>query len=179
MRRLCAPSRTLWLVAQTITIGCAAAPDDARIVEELAVAADSAPGVQVDAARALAGSWDTLWVIGPYYSPSLLSAHPAVRVANRTRVSVDEHAHVVILMAGRRVLRAAEVPRARVDFDLGERSIVQVPRRLAHFTVCRNSFDNRQVLAVAPARARSWIICPAPAAAGSLPSPAAVKRLIP
>ena len=161
MRRLWPPSLILCLLAQASTLGCTSAPDDMRLVNALAAVAETAAGVRVDAARVLTGSWDTIWIIGPYYSSSLLSIpHPAVRVANRTRVSVDEHAHVVVLMAGRKVVRAAEVPRARVDFDLGERGMVQLPRGLAHFTVCRDTLSNRQVLAVTPSRARSWIICP-------------------
>lgn len=149
------------LLALASTVGCAAAPADALLVDSLAAIADTARGVRVDAARILTGSWDTMWVIGPYYASfPLFSTNPAIRVANRTRVSVDEHAHVVVLMAGRQVVRAAEVPRSRVDFDLGNRSIVQLPRRLAHFTVCRDTLGNRQVLAVNPALARPWIVCP-------------------
>lgn len=162
MRRLWQPSVILCLLAQTATLGCAAAPDDTRLVDDLAAVATTATGVQVDAASVLTGSWDTMWVIGPYYSSfPLWSPHPAVRVANRTRVSVDEHAYVVVLMAGRQVIRAAEVPRNRVDFDLGKRSMVQLPRGLAHFTVCRDTLGNRQVLAVTPSLARAWIVCSA------------------
>ena len=162
MRRPWPPSLILLLLAQASILGCPAAPDDTRLVDDLAAVADTAAGVPVDAARVLAGSWDTMWVIGPYYSSfPLWSPHPAVRVANRTRVSVDEHAHVVVLMAGRQVVRAAEVPRHRVDFDLGERGMVQLPRGLAHFTVCRDTLGSRQVLAVSPSRVRSRTICSA------------------
>ena len=160
MRRLWPSSLIFCLLAQTTTLGCAAAPADTRLIEDLSAVADTAAGVQVDAGRVLTGSWDTMWVIGPYYASfPLWSPHPAIRVANRTRVAVDEHAHVVVLMAGRHVVRAAEVPRARVDFDLGERSIARLPRGLAHFTVCRDTLGNRQVLAVTPSLTRAWIVC--------------------
>ena len=171
MRRFTPLLQILWLSAQASAIGCAA-PDDSRLVDQLAAAADTTPGLRVDAESVLGSAWDTMWVIGPYYSlPWLSMSHPALRVANRTRVSVDEHAHVVVLMSGRQVWRAAEVPRSRVDFDLGERSIDQLPRRSAQFTVCRDSLNNRRVLAVAPSLVRSWIICPATRASPALGAP--------
>jgi hypothetical protein len=149
-----------FLASLIAVASCGAPVPRPDLVEVLQGAAGGDVGRTVTLADVAPYAWDTVWLFGPYsVSPTVMPEHPAVRAAKRTSVMVQEHAHAVVLMKGRRVVGYAEVPRHLADFDLAGANRQQLARSAARFTICRDTVSDRRVLAVAPQKTRTRISC--------------------